>query len=66
VLGDLAKGGPAAIAAAKQLVQDFAARPITPEIAEETARRIARIRAAEEGREGVAAFLEKRAPHWTR
>jgi methylglutaconyl-CoA hydratase len=66
VLGDLAKGGPAAIAAAKQLVQDLAARPITPEIAEETARRIARIRAAEEGREGVAAFLEKRAPLWTR
>ena len=66
VLDDLAKGGPGAIAAAKQLVQDLAARPITPEIAEETARRIARIRAAEEGREGVAAFLEKRAPHWTR
>jgi methylglutaconyl-CoA hydratase len=66
VLDDLARGGPAAIAAAKQLVQDLAARPITPEVGEETARRIARIRASEEGREGVAAFLEKRTPRWMR
>jgi methylglutaconyl-CoA hydratase len=32
----------------------------------ETAAIIARVRAGEEGREGVAAFLEKRAPSWRR
>jgi len=27
---------------------------------------IARLRASEEGEEGMAAFLEKRPPHWAR
>ncbi|MGA3251272.1 MAG: enoyl-CoA hydratase/isomerase family protein, partial [Paraburkholderia sp.] len=31
---------------------------------EDTASRIARVRASAEGREGVASFLEKRAPTW--
>ena len=30
----------------------------------DTAHRIARIRATPEGREGIAAFLEKRKPDW--
>ena len=29
-----------------------------------TASRIARVRASDEGREGMAAFLEKRKPNW--
>ncbi|HNE01958.1 MAG TPA: enoyl-CoA hydratase/isomerase family protein, partial [Plasticicumulans sp.] len=31
---------------------------------DDTARRIARLRASPEGREGVSAFLDKRAPAW--
>jgi methylglutaconyl-CoA hydratase len=33
---------------------------------ESTARMIAEIRASEEGQEGMAAFLEKRKPKWTK
>jgi methylglutaconyl-CoA hydratase len=56
--------GPAAVRACKRLVQDVAARPIDAELRAETARRIADIRASDEGREGVAAFLGKRDPGW--
>ena len=56
-------GGPAAQAAAKKLVADVA-RPIDDALIEETARRIAAIRASPEGREGLAAFLAKRKPQW--
>jgi methylglutaconyl-CoA hydratase len=31
---------------------------------DETARRIASIRSSDEGKEGVAAFLDKRKPNW--
>jgi len=58
-------GGPRAQAAAKRLVTDFGDRPIDDALVEETARRIAEIRATPEGKEGVAAFLEKRKPNWT-
>lgn len=60
----LVANGPAAVKACKRLVQDFAGREITPELRAETARRIADIRASEEGREGVQAFLNKREPAW--
>jgi methylglutaconyl-CoA hydratase len=33
---------------------------------DDTARRIAALRASPEGREGIAAFLEKRRPGWLR
>jgi methylglutaconyl-CoA hydratase len=56
--------GPAAVRACKRLVQDVAARPIDAELRAETACRIADIRASDEGREGVAAFLGKRDPGW--
>ena len=63
VLDRLAEGGPGAQGAAKALIADVAGR--TPEsVRDETARRIAAIRAGAEGKEGVAAFLEKRAPAW--
>jgi methylglutaconyl-CoA hydratase len=56
--------GPAAVKACKRLVQDFAGREITQDLRAETARRIADIRASDEGREGVQAFLNKCEPAW--
>jgi methylglutaconyl-CoA hydratase len=56
--------GPAAVKACKQLVVDVAASPIDAALRDDTARRIADIRASAEGREGVAAFLQKRTPSW--
>lgn len=56
--------GPAAQAAGKRLVADVAGRPLDNALVEETSRRIARLRATPEGREGMTAFLEKRRPAW--
>jgi methylglutaconyl-CoA hydratase len=56
--------GPAAVKACKRLVVDVAASPIDAALRDDTARRIADIRASAEGREGVAAFLQKRTPSW--
>ena len=65
VAGDLKKGGPTAIAAAKKLVRDVtSADPAA--VPALTCELIARLRASEEGQEGMAAFLEKRPPHWAR
>ncbi|MDP6350942.1 MAG: enoyl-CoA hydratase/isomerase family protein [Alphaproteobacteria bacterium] len=66
ILSHLAKGGPGAVAAAKDLVDAVANRPIDDEVVADTARRIAELRASAEGREGIAAFLEKRSPNWVR
>ena len=60
----LVANGPAAVKASKRLVQDLAGAPLTPELRGDTARRIADIRASDEGREGVQAFLQKRKPSW--
>lgn len=56
--------GPAAMAASKDLIRRVAAGPVDDAMVGDTARRIADIRATEEGREGVRAFLEKRRPNW--
>jgi methylglutaconyl-CoA hydratase len=64
IVAALVAGGPMAVRACKRLVRDVAAQPITAELRDETARRIADIRASEEGREGVQAFLGKRDPAW--
>lgn len=55
---------PGAIGEAKALVNDFAGQKLDRGLVEETARRIARRRVSEEGREGVRAFLERRKPSW--
>jgi methylglutaconyl-CoA hydratase len=54
---------PAALAAAKDLVAAVD-RPLTHELIDDTALRIAHARASADGREGVASFLEKRKPEW--
>ena len=60
----LAANGPAAVRACKRLVKDVARAPLDDALRAETARRIADIRASDEGREGVASFLNKRPPSW--
>ena len=55
---------PGAVRAAKQLVFGVAGKPLTPELMQHTSESIADLRAAEEGKEGLSAFLEKRKPAW--
>ena len=64
VVDALMDNGPAAMAECKALVSAVASRPLSPEVLEDTAQRITRLRASEEGREGMSAFLEKRKPNW--
>ena len=52
--------GPAAQAECKALIRAVANRPVTSELIQDTADRIARVRSSPEGMEGVTAFLEKR------
>ena len=56
--------GPVAQREAKELIRAVAGRPLHSELIQDTAERIARIRSSPEGREGVAAFLEKRRAAW--
>jgi len=60
----LLAGGPAAHAAIKDLIRAVARRPVDDALVADTAKRIADIRVTPEGREGIAAFLEKRKPAW--
>lgn len=65
VVRDLLACGPNAVAAAKNLIARVSNRPLDDDLVEDTARRIAAIRSSPEGKDGVSAFLEKRAPAWT-
>ena len=56
--------GPVAQREAKELIRAVAGKPIHSELIQDTAARIARIRSSPEGKEGVAAFLEKRRASW--
>lgn len=60
----LAGNSPDAVRAAKRLVREVAGRSVDEALLADTAERIADIRASRQGREGVAAFLEKRKPDW--
>lgn len=64
IIAGLVDNGPQAVKACKQLVRDVSAQPITHALRSETARRIADVRASEEGQEGVQSFLQKRKPNW--
>jgi methylglutaconyl-CoA hydratase len=60
----LLSSGPAALAATKRLLADVVEAPIDDVLLAATAKCIADARVSPEGREGIAAFLEKRAPGW--
>lgn len=64
IVEDLLANGPGALTECKDLIRTVAHHPIDGAMIAETARRIARVRASEEGRQGLAAFLEGRQPNW--
>lgn len=65
VVAELLKGGPEALAEAKRLVGLVASMPQSGSLlAEATVGIIAERRASAEGRDGIAAFLEKRPAAW--
>ncbi|MCP4327362.1 MAG: enoyl-CoA hydratase/isomerase family protein [Alphaproteobacteria bacterium] len=59
-------GGPHAQAVSKDIIASVQSGPIDDAMTNLTARRIADVRASDEGKEGIAAFLEKRKPSWRR
>ncbi len=64
IIDALLQGGPLAQAAAKDLIRAVDGQPVNDTLVEETAHRIAHLRATPEAREGISAFLEKRQPNW--
>ncbi|MDP3538123.1 MAG: enoyl-CoA hydratase/isomerase family protein [Azonexus sp.] len=64
IVDALILGGPLAQAAAKDLIRAVDNRPINDILVEDTAHRIAHLRATPEARDGIAAFLDKRSPAW--
>lgn len=65
VITTLLSNGPQAVKAAKSLIRAVANQTIDQSLMDETARRIADIRASEQGKEGLNAFLEKRTADWS-
>jgi methylglutaconyl-CoA hydratase len=63
IVAEVLSAGPVAARAAKALVLDRRGRS-DEELADETVRRIARIRASPEGQEGLTAFVDRRRPSW--
>ncbi len=67
MVADLLRGGPKALSEVKNLMSYLSNSPTMDEkIVRDTAGHIARVRATDEGIEGVSAFLEKRSPKWVR
>jgi methylglutaconyl-CoA hydratase len=62
----LLANSPAALTECKTALAVMQNRPISSELLEHMAQRSARVRASAEGREGLAALLEKRQPDWIR
>lgn len=66
IIEALLNNGPGALAECKDLIRTVALHPLDASLIAETARRIARVRASDEGRQGIAAFLEGRKPGWVK
>ena len=60
----LLQGGPLAHFEAKALISAVSNRSIDDAVIADTAKRIARVRASAEGKEGLSAFLDKRKSRW--
>jgi len=65
VVHHLLGASPAALAATKRLLADVIESPMDDVLLAATAKCIADARVSPEGREGIAAFLEKRTPPWS-
>ena len=65
VIGKILDSGPEAMAISKELLRNVGNYDFET-LKRYTAEVIAKLRVSEEGQEGLAAFLEKRAPKWTR
>ena len=63
ILESVLRNAPASVQASKELIRACAG-PVTEAMRNDTAGRIAGIRAGAEGQEGIAAFFEKRKPAW--
>lgn len=64
ILQALLQNSPAAVSAAKQLLQHIYNKEICNAVIAHTTQAIAEIRVSAEGQEGLSAFLEKRKPNW--
>lgn len=66
IVDQLQAAGPRAQAESKALIRAVAGRAIDDTVIADTVEWIAAVRASPEGREGIAAFLERRPPAWQR
>ena len=64
IVGQLLACAPGAIAASKDLIRAVGGKIVDETMMKETAARIARQRTSADGQEGLAAFIERRAPRW--
>jgi methylglutaconyl-CoA hydratase len=64
ILGHLLQGAPNALSESKRLIKDVVGQEINAQLAQETATRIAKVRASSDAQEGITAFFEKRKPAW--
>ena len=64
LLKTILDNSPVAISNAKQLVFDINGKALDRELIDHTSRLIAEVRASDDGREGLSAFLDKRKPTW--
>lgn len=60
----LSQASPDGLAACKQLIARACGQPINADLIAHTVQVLANRRASAQGREGVAAFLQKRKPGW--
>jgi len=64
IVNQMTKNGPNSLFASKKLINDIAPLPVTENIQNLTAERIALQRISAEGQEGLSAFFDKRQPKW--